>query len=165
MVQRRVSRRCAGEGAGLGAWDCGAYGSSSGADLSAIQARVSSWRSRFSCGMAWNVGSTSRRMSSISMVAVVCACVGVEGGVLHSVKGCSLTLADAIQLTDARRVSVVALDAGHLWGCPAPHRPSPVGAEAATHIACFLAPSRDQSRSTFLDSPFPNNRIPTMALS
>lgn len=37
-------------------------------DRSAIQARVSSWRSRFSWGMAWNVGSTSRRMSSMSMV-------------------------------------------------------------------------------------------------
>ena len=47
------------------------HGSSSGAHRSAIQARVSSWRSRFSRGMAWKVGSTSRRMSSMSMVAVV----------------------------------------------------------------------------------------------
>lgn len=42
---------------------------SSGADLSATQARVRSWRSRLSRGTASKVGSTSRRMSSISMGA------------------------------------------------------------------------------------------------
>lgn len=40
---------------------------SSGAERSAIQARVRDWRSCVSSGTAWEVGSTSWRMSSMSM--------------------------------------------------------------------------------------------------
>lgn len=45
------------------------YSRSSGADLSATQARVNAWRSRVSWGTVLKVGSTSRSMSSISMLA------------------------------------------------------------------------------------------------
>lgn len=45
-----------------------AYSRSSGADLSAIQARVRAWRSRVSDGIECDAGSTSRKMSSMSMV-------------------------------------------------------------------------------------------------
>jgi hypothetical protein len=45
------------------------YSSNSGADLSAIQERVRAWRSRVSSGTLCEAGSTSRRMSSMSMAA------------------------------------------------------------------------------------------------
>jgi len=46
------------------------YSKSSGADLSATQARVKAWRSRVSRGTASKLGSTSRRMSSMSMAPI-----------------------------------------------------------------------------------------------
>ena len=45
------------------------YSRSSGDDRSAIQARVSCWRSSVSRGTACDAGSTSKRMSSMSMAA------------------------------------------------------------------------------------------------